>query len=538
MFSETLRELLHGRFHRLTRRNVLTATGIAAAAHQLNAVPTAKAAEGGALRIGPDIFQSIGVRPLINCKGTFTIVSGSQSLPEVKQAMMEASKHYVHLDELMAAVGQRLATLTGAEWGMVSNGCAAALAHATAACIAGTDPEKLQRIPNLTGLKNEVIVPRHSRNVYDHAIRMLGVKMVEVNDLDQLRKAFNPRTAMVMVLAAPQADREPLSTQTISRIANEHNVPVLVDAAAEVLTIPNKHLQAGATLVAYSGGKCLRGPQAAGLLLGRKDLVQAAWLHSAPHHAPGRALKCGKEEIMGMLAAVEAWVKRDYEAEMRTWESWLGSIAKTVESVPGVTTEVRQPNGLSNKSPQLTIRWDAAKIGISGREMEKYVYESDPRIVLGAASGDRGGREASSVTIMPYMMMPDDHKVVAERLRAVLSSPPKLPEAQKPSGPVANVDGQWKISIRYSLGSADHQLVFEQKDNRLAGTHRGDITNGEIRGAVEGPEVRFASRHRYEGTSLTYAFTGKLENDRLSGTVQLGEYGSAEWTAERFRYNA
>ncbi len=538
MLPEFLRELLHGRFNRLTRRHVLTATGFAAAAQHVAITPPAQAAEGGALQIGPNIFQSIGVRPLINCKGTFTIVSGSQSLPEVKQAMMEASKHYIHLDELMAAVGKRLSTLTGAEWGMVSNGCAAALAHATAACIAGADPEKLQRIPKLDGLKNEVIVPRHSRNVYDHAIRMIGVNMITVNSLEELQKAFNPRTAMVMVLAGPQADREPLSTQTISRIAKEHNVPVLVDAAAEVLTIPNKHLQAGATLVAYSGGKCLRGPQAAGLLLGRKDLVQAAWLHSAPHHAPGRALKCGKEEIMGMLAAVEAWVKRDYQAEFRTWESWLAAIAKTVESVPGVTTQIRQPNGLSNNSPQITIRWDAAKIGISGREMEKYVYESDPRIVLGAASGDRDGKEPSTVTIMPYMMMPEEHKVVAERLRAVLSNPPKLPQPQPPSGPAANVDGQWKITINYTLGSADHQLVFEQKDNSLAGTHRGGITAGDIRGSVQGPEVQFFSRHRYEGTSLTYAFTGKVENGRMSGTVEMGEYGSAEWTAERFRYGA
>jgi uncharacterized pyridoxal phosphate-dependent enzyme len=380
MFSDVIRE----RFSRLTRRNLLAATGLAAAAGQLR--PQSSHSSSG-LQIGPNLFESIGVKPLINCKGTFTIVSGSQSLPEVKQAMMEASKHYVHLDELMESVGKRLAQLTGAEWGMVSNGCAAALTHATAACIAGADPEKLQRLPNLAGLKNEVIAPRHSRNVYDHAVRMLGVKIVDVGTVEELQKAFNPRTAMVMILADLPADREPLSTATVSRIAKEHNVPVIVDAAAEILTIPNKHLGAGATLVAYSGGKCLRGPQAAGLLLGRKDLVRAAWLHSAPHHAFGRALKCGKEEIMGMLAAVETWVKRDYKAEFKTWESWLASISKTVTSVGGVTTQVRQPEGLSNHSPQLVIKWDAAKIGITGREVEKLLYNTDPRIVLGAASG-------------------------------------------------------------------------------------------------------------------------------------------------------
>jgi L-seryl-tRNA(Ser) seleniumtransferase len=338
-----------------------------------------------------------------------------------------------------------------------------------------------------------------------------------------------------MILAGPNADREPLSTQAVCAVAREHNVPVIVDAAAEILTIPNKHLQAGATLVAYSGGKCLRGPQAAGLLLGRKDLVQAAWLHSAPHHAFGRSLKVGKEETMGMLAAVEAWVKRDYMAEFKVWESWLAAISKTVTAIDGVTTEVRMPNGLSNHSPQLVIRWDAAKLGITGRELEKLLYDTEPRIILGNASGDRGSSAPSSITIMPYMMQPEDHKVVAQRIHTVLSRPPRMSET-KVEGPLANVDGQWRLTIRYFLGSANHRLVFEQKDNALVGTHHGDVTVGDLRGTVEGPQVRFRSRHRYEGTSLGYEFTGSLEGDKLSGTVDLGEYGSAQWTAERHRY--
>ncbi len=496
------------------------------------------AADGGSLQIGPKIFESIGVQPLINAKGTFTIVTGSQSLPEVKQAMLEASKHYVHLDELMAGVGRRLAALTGAEWGIVTNGCAAALTHATAACIAGADPEKLQRLPRLEGLKNEVISPLHSRNVYDHAIRMLGVRIVDVRDVESLAKAFNARTAMVMILAGPDADREPLSTQAVCAIARQHNVPVIVDAAAEILTIPNKHLQAGATMVAYSGGKCLRGPQAAGLLLGRKDLVQAAWLHSAPHHAFGRSLKVGKEEIMGMLAAVEAWVKRDYRAEFKVWESWLAAISKTVTAVNSVTTEVRMPNSLSNHAPQLVIRWDATKIGITGREMEKLLYDTEPRIILGSASGDRRSGTPSSLTIMPYMMQPEDHKIVAQRIHSVLSKPPRATEPAQPEGPLANVDGQWKVNIRYFCGAADHQLVFEQKEGVLVGTHRGDLTSGDIRGTVEGPSVRFRSRHRYEGTSLIYDFTGIFADGRLAGTVEMGEYGIADWTAERRQYGA
>jgi len=216
----------------------------------------------------------------------------------------------------MTAIGARLAELTKAEWGMVSSGCSAALTHATAACVAGGNPDLHVRIPHLDGFaKDEVIIPTHSRNVYDAAVRAVGVRIVEVSTVEELEAAFGPRTAMIYIFAGPQADKGPLSTQAIARMANQRRVPVLVDAAAEVLTVPNVHLQNGVTLVAYSGGKCIRGPQTAGLLLGRKDLVQAAWVHSAPHHGFGRSMKVGKEEAVAMLMAVEMWMKRDHKAE-------------------------------------------------------------------------------------------------------------------------------------------------------------------------------------------------------------------------------
>jgi L-seryl-tRNA(Ser) seleniumtransferase len=182
------------------------------------------------------------------------------------------------------------------------------------------------------------------------------------------------------------------------------------------------------------------------------------------------------------------------------------------------------------------IRWDAAKVGITGREVEKLLYDTEPRIVLGAASGDRRGNAPSSITIMPYMMQPEDHRIVAQRLHAVLSSPPRTAEPQKPSGPMANVDGQWRLHIKYLSGSSDHHLTFEQKEGQLVGTHRGDVIVGDLRGTVEGPEVRFRSRCRYEGTMLSYDFTGTQQGDRLGGTVDMGEYGKAEWTAERHKY--
>src|SRR5260370_29576124 len=188
------------------------------------------------------------------------------------------------MDELMNAVAPRLAELTKAEWGIVTAGCAAALTHATSACIAGADPEKIQRLPKLEGLKNQVIIPLHSRNVYDHAVRMLGVDIIEVTSAEALESAINPKTAMIMIMASPRAESGPLSTEHICKIARAKDVPVIVDAAAEILTIPNVHLQRGAHMVAYSGGKCLPRPQPGGLLLGHQDLLQATSRNSPHHH--------------------------------------------------------------------------------------------------------------------------------------------------------------------------------------------------------------------------------------------------------------
>src|SRR5262245_39484951 len=295
----------------------------------------------GPLRIGPDIYQSIGVRPFISGTGTLTVNSGSIELPEVRAAMEAASQHMVQLDELMEGVGKRLAELTGAEWGIVTAGCAAAMTHATSACVAGGNPDKHIRLPNTEGLaKDEVIIPKHSRNNYDAAIRAVGVRIIEVENAAELEAAIGPRTAMIYIFAGPRADAGPPSYEEITRIARQKGIPVLTDAAAEVLTIPNVHLERGATLVAYSGGKQLRGPQCSGLLLGRKDLVKAAWVHSAPHHGFARNMKVGKEEVIGALAAVEAWVKRDHKAEWQKLLDQLNYIVKKISSISGIDTEV------------------------------------------------------------------------------------------------------------------------------------------------------------------------------------------------------
>jgi L-seryl-tRNA(Ser) seleniumtransferase len=454
-------------------------------------------------------------------------------LPEVRAAMDAAARHYVQLDELAEAVGARLATLTGAEWGVVTNGCAAALVHATAACVAGGNPDLHVRIPDLRGFpRDEAIIPRHSRNVYDAALRSVGVRVIEVETPAELAKAIGPRSALVYVLAGPEADASPLSTKTIASIASREGVPVLVDAAAEILTVPNVHLQAGATLVAYSGGKCIRGPQSAGLLLGRKDLVKAAWVHSAPHHGFARGYKVGKEEAIGMLMAVEMWMKRDHAAEWKRWTSWLEHVARRVSGIDGVTTSIVQPVGLSNRMPSLRVFWDAGRFGVAGESVVRTLFDSDPRVAIFPARGE-GEPALTGVQVNPYMMAPGDEKLVAERLHAVLSSPPRGEEPRAPAAPAADLSGEWDVRIDYAAGSSSHALSLRQRGNALEGSHRGDFVAREISGSIDGASVRLRSAYDRGGDALSYTFSGSLAGDELGGTLDMGEYLAATWSATR-----
>jgi uncharacterized pyridoxal phosphate-dependent enzyme len=507
--------------------------GFLALPASLRAEPGAAAAKAATgLPSGPEVYQSIGVRPLINGRGTYTIISGSLMLPEVRAAMTAAAQHYVHLDELADAIGARLATLTGAEWGLVASGCSAALTHASAACVAGGNPDLHVRIPNLAGFpRDEAIIPKHSRNVYDAAVRSVGLRVIEVGTAAELEAAFGPRTALVYILAGPNADEGPLNTRAICAMAQAKGVPVLVDAAAEILTVPNVHLQAGATLVAYSGGKCLRGPQSAGLLLGRKDLVRAAWVSSAPHHGSGRAMKVGKEEAIGMLTAVEMWTKRDHTAEWTRWNAWLDSIAKRVSTVAGVTTSVVQPVGLSNRTPSLDVRWDAARFGIDGAAVARHLFDTDPRVALFSA-GDKPGA-GTGVSVTPYMLMPGEEKIIADRLVTVLTSPPSK-EATPTAAPAADITGQWDVHIEYAASTSNHTLHIRQRGNDLDGAHQGDFVTRDLSGTINGDAVVIRSHWDEEhGDALGFAFSGRVTGDELAGTLDMGEYRAARWTARR-----
>lgn len=491
--------------------------------------------KSGPLSIGPKIYESIGVDTIINCRGTFTIIGGSIERPEVHDAMKAAGGNFVQYDELAFGIGRRLAELTGAEWGMVSSGCAAGLKHVTAACVAGGNPEKLLRIPDLTGLeKTEVIIPRYSRNAYDHGIRNIGVKIISVETPEELREAINPRTAMIYLTAGRSSETgQPLSLEVIAGIANPKNVPILMDAAAEDLTLPPVHLKRGATIVAYSGGKAICGPQCAGLLLGKKDILMSAWQASSPHHGPGRDNKVGKEEMLGMLAAVEAWVTRDHEKEWDTWVSWLDNISKRVSKIDGVTTSVKQPTGLSNRAPVLHISWDPDKLHVTGEEVAEEVGRNKPRMAVGSG----GGSGMTSINITPNQMQPGNDKIVAKRLHEVLSQK-RSPKPTQMAAPAAPMNGRWDVDIDFFSSKSKHTFILEQDDNWIQGSHKGDFSMQDMVGTIEGDQVKLRSMSRAPGDRIIYIFSGTISGDTISGKIYLGEYLNATFKAKRNDYRA
>lgn len=477
--------------------------------------------------VSPDVYTRIGVRPFINCTATLTINGGSQTLPEVIETIEQASHYHVNLDELMEKVGDHLARLLQVEWGIVTAGTASGLMYGTAGCIAGSDPEKMQRLPNLHGLKDEVIMPRESRVVYDHAVRTLGVKIIEVNSADELRNAISPHTAMIEVLGNHFGGAK-FDLKDVAPIAKKAGIPILVDAAADYLIVPNPYIALGADMVAYSGGKIIRGPQTAGLLVGRRDLIRAAWANAAPHHAFCRGAKVSKEEIAGMLRAVEIWrTGRDITGDFKEWESWYAEMSEQITKTPGVRTKVRPP-ARGGPFPTLSVSWDPDKIGLTAGEVGKMLLNGEPRIMTHAEG------ENHEFLIRPVALKPGEYKVVAQRLHEVFSSAPGMAK-QKPAlaAPAADVSGAWDVEIAYEVGSAKHKLFLNAIGNKISGSHEGWAYQGDLRGEVDGDRVHFRSSIPAEGTHLSYTFTGSVSGDAIAGDVNLGEYGKARWKAKR-----
>ena len=480
-----------------------------------------------------NIYRAMGVEPIINCRGSYTIIGGSIKRPKVKLALEAASTNFVQLDELAEAVGKRLAELTKSEWGMVSSGCAAGVKHITAACVTGGSPERLIRIPDLTGFeKTEVIIPRYSRQHYDHAVRNIGVKIITVSTPEELEKAINSKTAMIYLTSgtpgAASDTGQPLSLEVIASIAKPKNIPILMDAAAESLTIPPYHLKRGADIVAYSGGKTIRGPQSAGLMLGNKNILLAAWQASAPHHGPGRDNKLDRDEIVGMVVAVEDWLERDHDGEWKRWLSWLEVISKKVNQINGISTKVVEPINLNNKYPVLHIIWDPEKFYVTGYEIAEEVGRNKPRIALGNRDEPDG---TSSIQITPGHMQAGEEKIVADRLFEVLSK--KRSPKPEMKTPTTNLSGRWDVEVQYALSASQHSFTIEQDGNWIQGTHKGDFDTKNMVGTIDGDEVKIKSTIPIVGNIIIYLFSGKVSGDTISGDIHMGEYLTAKFTAKR-----
>lgn len=477
----------------------------------------------------PDVYTHIGVRPVINCTATVTSNGGSRTLPEVIEAIEHASHYHVNLDDLMEAAGRRISELLQVEWAMVSSGAASALTHATAGCIAGSDPERMQQLPKMDGLKNEVITPKSSRTGYDYAVRMVGVKMIEVDSAEELQAAINQRTGMIIVLGDRFGSDVRLPLKEVAPIAKKAGVPVLVDAAADYLIAPNPYIAEGADLVAYSGGKISRGPQGGGLLVGREDLVRAAFANSAPHHAFGRPLKVSKEEIVGVTTAVEVFMtKRDLVgAEYREWESWYDHIDSVITKVDGVST-LRVGPSRGGPFPVLTIQWDPAKIGLTAGELGKMLLDGEPSIATHASGNGHSFR------FRPVALKPHEYQIVAERMHSLFRNAPPPKRKPVPRPPAADISGRWDVEIKFLLGEASQQLFLEADGNHVSGTHKATRLTGKLSGSIDGDRVRFRSTLPYESSNPGYSFEGKVSGDSMSGTISSSP--SATWTAKRHDY--
>ena len=373
-----------------------------------------RAPSATAVRTGQrDYFAELGVRPFINAAGTYTAMTASLMAPDVMAAINYASGHYVMLDELHDRVGERIATLLRCEAAMVTSGAASALTLATAAVLTGTDRQKIADIPNLAGMKSEVIIQKAHRFGYDHAVRNCGVRLVEVETRDDLERAINDRTAMLFFYNNNNREGRILD-QEFAQLGNTHGIPTLNDAAADVPPVENlwKYTKMGFDLVAFSGGKGLRGPQSAGLLLGRKDLIAAARLNAPPNgNTVGRGMKVNKEEMVGMLAAVEVYLQKDHAVEQREFEQRAETIRSSVAAVPGVAADIFVPE-VANHVPHVRITWAASAGGTTAADVVRELRDGEPSIATRS--------EGDAVVVGVWMMRPGDEKIVARRLRQVL----------------------------------------------------------------------------------------------------------------------
>ena len=363
-----------------------------------------------------DVIKELGVRRFINGGGAYTVLTASLMPREVWDAMTVASRQFCPLQDLHDAVGKRIAELTRNEAALVGAGAASAVAIGTAACVAGSDREKIRRLPDTRGMKNEVIIQKSHRNGYDHAARNTGIRLIEVETAEELESAIHSRTAMMLFLHMHKYDGK-ISAEEFARLGKKHNVPTLVDAADSLPPVENlwNYTDVGFDLAAFSGGKGITGPQSAGILVGRKDLIKAGRLNSSPNSdSVCRISKVNKEEIVGMLVALEMYVNRDHEAVWREWEGRCDRIAGYVKGVSGVKAETIAKK-LYSAVPHLHVTWDYAASGKKPADVVKELREGNPSIEVSP-------RSREELIIAAWMLQPGEDRIIGQRLKQILTS--------------------------------------------------------------------------------------------------------------------
>ena len=365
-----------------------------------------------------NLFKELGVHPIINARGTMTYLSGSLMLPEVLAAINATSHDFANLNEVEDKVGEKIAELLHCEAAMVTAGAACALTIGTAAAITGSDQEKINMLPDLPGPRKEVIIQKSHRYAFDHAVRLTGVKMVEVEGSEQMESAINSNTVMALFFNAAfdwYGVPDSIKHEDFIAVAKKHKVPTFIDAAADVSPVENlfRFQKMGFDMVTFSGGKMLRGPQSAGLLLGRKDLIEAAKLNFDPYECPiGRPMKINKEEIFGMYVALKSYLERDHKKEWQEWLDWIRQITVAVETVPTVKGETDIPKGESNNFPGLNIRWDQSRVKTTPSKVAEALRNGTPVIEVGA------GKDSLQIAVVT--LRPDQVKIVAQRIKELL----------------------------------------------------------------------------------------------------------------------
>ena len=364
-----------------------------------------------------NFLKELGVRPIVNAAGVYTFSTASLMIPEVLEAIRAISTKFVRLDELHDAVGKRIAQLLGAPAAMVPSGAAAGLTLGTAAVLTGEDPDRIRRIPDLTGMKSEVIVQKSHRFPYDHMVRNCGVRLIEVETREQFERAITPQTAMLLFLNKS----EPLGAVKMEEfvaIGKKHGIPTMNDCAADVPPVENmlRPLRLGFDMIVVSGGKAIRGPQSAGILAGRADLIRAARKNTSPNSDTiGRSCKVNKEEMVGMMVALESFMKEDHASLYRGWERSAESIRTALRKLPGVETELFVPQ-IANQSPHVRVRWDAGKYRVTNDVIMQRLRDGEPSIEVVPAPYVSG-----TVEIATWMLQPGESDTITRRLREILT---------------------------------------------------------------------------------------------------------------------